>query len=204
MSCGHQVLNCAAAGNIQAMVEVGSLYFWGNRTLVPDACLNSLMPTGVQGAADWLLRARGDTGTIVSTSDRSKDTAIMQTRYLAHEYLVLIHLAGFIMTPPLFESSAVALKSLTVITHISAGVTSIADRVISRAVLGYALLSGRGLPYDCGYAQSLLAQLAQATVMNTEATAAFATDDVALWNTWEDMVGLQQLQEQDQVVDYLR
>jgi hypothetical protein len=195
-----QLLELSKQGNVQAMVEVASQALWGNRSVLPASCFIQNHLNGTHAAVHWLLQARGP----VPSADDSVglSSPVTETKYLAHEYLVVAHLARFVIDKPLFATDEDALNSLQVLSHVSLGVTEPRHRVLSRAVLAYHRLVGQ--PQHCITAQTLYTHLAQAVVLSGEGLGYSLHDDVLLWNTWEDQIGLAELQEHEHVADYLR
>jgi hypothetical protein len=195
-----QLIEISNQGNIQAMVELASQSLWGNRSLIPEACFVQNHMNGTNSAVHWLLNARGPS--LKPAESGSPPSPAAETKYLAHEYLVIAHLARFVVDEPLFPTDEDALNSLDILAHISLGITKPSHRVLSRAVLAYHRLVGP--VHHCTTAQTLYTHLAQAVVLGAEGLGSSLRGDVLLWNTWEDQIGLAELQEHDHVADYLR
>lgn len=196
-----QLYAASEAGNIQASLELGTLYLWGNRTLLPTACFGAVgMFVGSDGV-DQLLRARGDLS--IPLHVKSHPSPIESTQYLAQEYLVVVHLARLRVKSPIFPSDYDALQQLVPLASV-ADVSSPRDRMISRIILSSHYFSGAVLPQDCGQAQVMLVTLAQACVVRMDQTALYGTPDVMLWDAWEDMFTAQEAEERPQLMNYYK
>ena len=195
-----QLKRASLQGNQQAQLELGASFIWGNRSLVPDNCYTEVGLNGTAAAVPLLVAAVGTPPFPMRVNHSS--SPLLRTQALALEYIVLAQLSR-LEGAEFFKSDVLALQALVPIAF-NADAASPHDGVISQAVIAYHKYVGLILPADCMGAQALFLRLAQAAVSDVERTGSPGTDDILLFDIWDDMESAQLIQEQPMLVDYYR
>ena len=194
-----QTHRCASLGNVQAALDLGTWYLWGNRTLISEECFAAAGLTMVQQAVDLLMAARGD---YLPITPPEEPQPLLQVQMLAHEYLVLVHLSKLALQAPLYPTDTAAVLSLVPLSMVAN--PAVPDRLISRSIVAYHRHTGVALATDCYGAQAVFVYLAQLGVLDSEATGALGGIDVQLWDTFEDMHAQQDLHERANIAEYMK